>query len=606
MIDWLRASKSGHFYRKRSRLPKLAVAELFRALRQGHRQPSNNVFSHLKERHGNATWSAVSFFYEREPAFLEAPAVGHDERICGYLLIVEYRDHIAVFKSGLEMPAKFKTTYLDRVSSERVERAIAKVDAVFERIRLRNMASSRYALRSKTLEAADLHGVIGPSGARRYVAQGYRVRQGGGHFTATPSTGRIAERSEKSSWQELVEWTSDVIDQLHAPASTATSAFIRTFARPVDLTTLIGGPRFASFAVDAASIADDLFEADNPKRFVRWVNGNATTVSAAESGSIVDALEKTFEVRTVRGEHRLMAPGNRRVGTLAVGKTRIALKSFDLAEIQDVSIESAEGPLGTSADCVLLKRYIDHDDRFTVLFSDYSLAYIDGALYRDQQFLDGGVSFLKYFKPMAGLTNSTSEKGHFNHGQAAFDADSVFGEIVATIAAQDDFLVCDDLLDEWADFIGVCTSTSPKSISFYHAKHGNRSLGAGAFHVAVSQAIKNLGRLALSPEMLAAKNQLWASSYSAPNAQTAIPRVQRGGQAQFIQAIEDTRTSPDTISRVFIVTSSLSYYQLQQTFADINAGTAPRPHFVQLYWLLMSFFSACMEVGAFAYVVCQP
>jgi hypothetical protein len=45
--------------------------------------------------------------------------------------------------------------------------------------------------------------------------------------------------------------------------------------------------------------------------------------------------------------------------------------------------------------------------------------------------------------------------------------------------------------------------------------------------------------------------------------------------------------------------------QLEHTLADIAAGAAPEPHFVQLYWLLTSYFSACAEVGAYAYVVCQ-
>jgi len=605
MLDWLRASKSGHFYGKRTRLPKQAVADLFRTVRQSHLRPSNNVFTHVKERHGSATFSAISFFFEREPAFLEHPAAGNYERICGYLLIVEYRDHVAVYKSGLEIPAKFKAAYLDRISTEGVERAIAKADAVFERIRLRNMASSPYALRTKTLEAADLRGVIGPSGTRRYVPQGYRVRRAGGHFTTTPSTGRIAERSERSTWQELVDWTIHVVDELHVPANTAISPFIRSFARPVDLKILAGGPRLTSFAVDAASLADDLFEAAEPKRLIRYVDGNPTAVTTAESEVIVSALEEAFEVRTVRGEHRLIGRRNRRVGTLSLGKTRIALKALDLPELQGIFIEPVDGPLG-SANAIPLKRYIDHDERFAVLFSDYSLAYIDGALYRDQQFVDGGASFLKYFKPIAGLTDCTSEKGQFVDGQPAFDADSVFSEIVTTIAAQDDFLLCDDLGDEWADFIGVCTTSSPKSISFYHAKHGGLSLGAGPFHVAVSQAIKNLGRLALTAEMIGTKGQFWSGMYQAHNAQTAIARFQRGTLAQFVQALEDTRTSPDTIRRVFIVTSSLSVAQLQQTFAAINAGTAPKPHFAQLYWLLMTFFSACTEVGAFAYVICQP
>ena len=60
-----------------------------------------------------------------------------------------------------------------------------------------------------------------------------------------------------------------------------------------------------------------------------------------------------------------------------------------------------------------------------------------------------------------------------------------------------------------------------------------------------------------------------------------------------------------TVRRVYIVTSSLSYAQLDQTLAGLRAGETPEPHFVQLYQLLMSCFSACTEVGAYASVVCQ-
>ena len=47
-------------------------------------------------------------------------------------------------------------------------------------------------------------------------------------------------------------------------------------------------------------------------------------------------------------------------------------------------------------------------------------------------------------------------------------------------------------------------------------------------------------------------------------------------------------------------TTSLSRGQLGQQFEAIRAGNGPSAHFVQLYWLLMSFFSACacIEVNA--------
>ncbi len=83
-----------------------------------------------------------------------------------------------------------------------------------------------------------------------------------------------------------------------------------------------------------------------------------------------------------------------------------------------------------------------------------------------------------------------------------------------------------------------------------------------------------------------------------------MPRIVKGDEATLLAKITDALSSPDSIRRVFIVTSSLSRAQLEQRFTAFRAGEAPEPHFVQLYQLLMSYFSACSEVGAYAYVVC--
>lgn len=87
--------------------------------------------------------------------------------------------------------------------------------------------------------------------------------------------------------------------------------------------------------------------------------------------------------------------------------------------------------------------------------------------------------------------------------------------------------------------------------------------------------------------------------------ETNIQRIM-GAAAQQLQArLTNVLLSPDTIRRVFVVTTSLSRRQLEQQFEAIQAGNAPSAHFVQLYTLLMSFFSACIEVNANGYVVCQ-
>jgi hypothetical protein len=131
-------------------------------------------------------------------------------------------------------------------------------------------------------------------------------------------------------------------------------------------------------------------------------------------------------------------------------------------------------------------------------------------------------------------------------------------------------------------------------------------LGASPFHISISQAIKNLGRMSLPASELTNKAASWATTYSNDGVQTQIPRTVRAMQNPIIDEFNAARNAPDTIRRVMIVTSSLSHQEVAQALQDIAAGQRPSPYFVQLYWLLMSFFSSCAEVNAHGYVVCQP
>jgi hypothetical protein len=93
--------------------------------------------------------------------------------------------------------------------------------------------------------------------------------------------------------------------------------------------------------------------------------------------------------------------------------------------------------------------------------------------------------------------------------------------------------------------------------------------------------------------------------YTNHRVRTNISRTCRGTPADTQTAVEFCRNAPHTTKRVAIVTSSLSKAAVRQAFLDIAAGAPVDPYFVQLYWLLSSFFAACTEVGAFGCVICQ-
>lgn len=148
-------------------------------------------------------------------------------------------------------------------------------------------------------------------------------------------------------------------------------------------------------------------------------------------------------------------------------------------------------------------------------------------MFRDETLLDGGEAFLRYLHIDPSLRAVTSEKGTFTTAHTSFDASSSFGAIINHIAINDTVLVCDDLGDEWADFIGIREDGGFTRVSFYHAKHGTLSVSAGSFHIAVSQAIKNLGNMAFPQERMQAKIRAWGKTYNADGKRTQIARTVR-------------------------------------------------------------------------------
>lgn len=602
MIDILQTSRTATFFVLAEEPTDAAVDGMFDALRAAQRNAQPDLFRHVRVEEGLARWSAIAFNYERKPAFFpDQDAVW--EVVCGYLVLVEYGGHAALFRSRLDLTSGFKLSHLGKVASERVNAAIARPDAIFEKIRLRHMTLSPRALRTKTLESDDLSNAIGPASSSRYIAQGYALRSAAGHYTATPSTGRIAQRSDRAGHLDLVDYAVVVIDDLHA-APAVQAPFIDAFARPVSFSEL-GATQPTAFAVDTSVLADAIYESKEI-RPVRRAGQDWLPLTHGETQALLAELGMVMEVQGHEPSRLLSNAAGAPVGRIRLNKAHIALRALSLPACVGVEVERSEFPLGGDPERLGLCAYLDSQRQFIVLFDDISLCYINGELYRDGGLAQGSTQLLLYLKEEPSLAHVTSEKGAFTPAHTAFDADSTFGSVVRHVAHGDGVLVCDDLNDEWADFIGLDNAGSPKRVTFYHAKHGDLSLGASPFHISISQAIKNLGRMSLPSGELPAKLARWGLTYNNGGAQTQIQRTVHGAHLVIADEFEAARTAPDAIRRVMIVTSSLSRQQVAQALAEVAAGERPDPYFVQLYWLLMSFFSACAEVNAHGYVVCQP
>nr|WP_314429666.1 hypothetical protein [uncultured Brevundimonas sp.] len=595
-IDNLRISANANFHQLTATPTAKDIDKLFKKLRgevKGAKYPVH--FRQIRNVHKAATWSAIAFSYPRVATML--PEGGKIETVVGYVLLVEHKDHLAVFKSGLDLTPDFKKMFTQRLSQKTVQTALAAKDSVFEKIRVRNLSPSKSVLRSKMLEADDIAAVVGAAGNSRYAPQSFALVRGQQRFATTLSTARIGQRLDRQTHLQAVEWASAMIDQLTAPPA-ETASFLNIFAEPVDLATVAATP--SAFIVSVPILKDMLFDAEVPRyRLVTSKDGVWIPIDHDDAIAFVDKLDVAFKLTAEPGGWALENGG----GNLK--QTKIGISLSNLTASEGCFVESLGDPAGEAP--VPLRSFINRENLFMVIFNDPSVAWLSGALFRDNTFFGADQAILKYLKPRDELKAANDEKGNFEDKQEEFADRSVFRIIVDNISSGDTALVCDDLNDEWADFIGIGDLDEMPILTFYHAKHGKISLGASPFHVAVSQGIKNLGRLSPPKDAIPEKVASWDATYNNKKKQTAIQRILRGGTSDEVGRIyEAVRTAPEAIKRVSIVTSSLSKKQVEDALDAVRKGATPDPHFVQLYWLLSSFFSACAEAGVAGSVICQP
>ncbi len=432
MISDFSIATSANFYVMRKKLSDKIIEDLFVSLRANHGVTAHNEFKHTREQLDGARWSAVCFMYESPPKFLEETTAIR-ESLCGLMLLIEYQGYAAVISSRLSLPSSFKTTHLSAVATARVEGAIAKADAIFKRMTMRNMSISPYAMRSKTLEAPDLANVVGPAGSRRYAPRTYSVVANGTQSTATPSTGRIGIRSARADLLGIITFAKGVIDALRVDNADV-SPFIRSFARPVSLAEALAASVPMAMAIDTNKLSDAVGIDEAGIRLVRMDGDKACELSAGELTVLMEQLDRPL---AIEGNEPIRVARDPATGdqaaSIRLNKNRIALRSLSLPPASDVYVEKATEQPDDDGDRQTLRAYLDEIDALIVLFEDVRLAYIDGEVFRDETLLDGGESFLRYFTANAALTTVTSEKGAFTAAQTTFDATSSFGQSSITL-----------------------------------------------------------------------------------------------------------------------------------------------------------------------------
>lgn len=597
--DLLRTPKNAYFFRKLKLLSRSHVKRIFDSAMKhatDRALQARPINEHVQIGNKTVRYSFLLFREKHEPAFLDASQLKNVVHC--YLLICELPDTIVVFKSH----AHFLESDLEDagapIEHSELTRMYMDDDATYERIAMRMMNLSREGIHSSTQAALDLARAMSTAGANRAIPTGLQIKSEDGTHTVIPNTGRIGQRDVRCPLNTLLAWALAVEEELARPKPA--TGFIDHFAGAVKLGALPAGVEPRGIIFPLISLTDGLDDGTYLQILKKTALGQFQPVDQNDFAKIIEIARHPFEIeQDGGGKHWLVRPPHRRIGELKLNKNSITVAARLLSRFYVEKPNHERSPLST---------VINQAKDFLVSFSDPRYAY-HGGLYRDHNLLNQIDAFMSVFHAVPQLAACTSEKGHttLTENTRQFPTNSVFGVVCNNIAANDTFLLCDDLGDEWADAIGVCTTPADRCISFYVAKHESVGLSASHFQEAIGQAMKNLSHKHPLPAEIQAKMVKWGERYSLNGVNTRIQRLLKGPSVSAAAAaIEAELACPISRFRMCLVVSFISKMQLQNALAQLRQNQAGPAQLVQLLWFVTGFVSSCRYASVVPYIYCRP
>jgi hypothetical protein len=584
MIKKITTSRSAIFFRLIKPLSETFVEKLFKET--SINRDGNYIEKTIKTTYtnSNAKISLMIYKFNEEPSFLKGSKL--QERKYAFLMLIEIDDFLIVFRKHIFGLEKFLKNHCKRLKYEEIQYLYSGSTPSYEKMSLANMGISRAAILRKSYESNDLKGQLGAQTSRRSVPTTTTIKTERHRHVLRPNSSSISKTDSKSNMNDLLDWIKEVIVEIKKKKRK--NEFLDSFAQPVEFEEIERQNLIPSALLLNLSEIHDLLTQDYEFVF------NDAVLSNKNLHKTLNQLSSTFYVQKNGNIFKIHKPtGKKQIGLLKINSKSITIQS----KLLNKCVLKGDG-LNIS-----LQKYINSKQLFTITFNSPEYIYLERKIFKDRGITSHCKEIEAALKVMD-FSKITSEKGSFRKDQKNFDTSSVFNFLEANIVDNNSILICDDLGDEWADYIEI--KAKPPGITLLHCKWGDISTSASKLHDVVSQALKNLGRVSFSESEISKKCLNWKKTYSNDLVTTKISRIRSKHTPKTVldTGLEIMR-SPTVIREIAIVVSFLSKSELVASFKKMTSNSEVKPHIPQLIWLLSSYTAACKDLGITPTIYCS-
>ena len=588
MINDLSLSKNVQFYELNKALTKKSIKDTFKEISK--ERVGNYLLNEAKRSHTTASgnqvvYSIVSFKVEAEPSFLVGTSV--KEQKYAFLLLIECDDALAILKKYVDSPEKYFSSFIDEFDYEKFCHFQGDKKPEYERITMKNMSISNAVIRSRSLEAKSLNGILSSNSSSRSIPSNFRMKVGEDLYTLSPSTSRVSHRDKKSAFDGLIDWIVEIKGEIKV--TTNKSEFLSNFASPICLKDILDlGHNIVAILIDLTEIETKVLDG----RAV-LSKGDGSQLNGGELNKIFNQLKSPVLV----DGNLMKVKGQILSGKISYSKNLITIRNQLL---DDISVTE------NGVDTYTIGKYINKEKPFSAVFDSPNYSYYSKSCFEDKHLKSNIQSILNIFDDSYNFNGIVSEKEKPHAANLTrFPANSLFRKVEDQYCASHNIVICDDMNDEWSDHIAIDSNSAIPSISFIHSKFTKKdTYGASAFHDVVAQALKNIGRTQAEKQLFKNKyDNEWNKNYENTN----INRVTGAQSWQYLEiALDAVNQNPNSIKKIVLATPFLSKNKLTEELNKLALNQKCKPHYVQLIWLINTFISSCKDFGVQAHILCKP
>lgn len=509
----------------------------------------------------------------------------------GYLLIVEIDKYVVIIKKNVSQLTSF-IRKLDVIDGEVLSGILVDDKTIFQQMRLTNMNINSNGMRNKSVEANNLKNSMSLFGSNQSIVTNTRfVNDEDEICTLNISTSRLAKFGHKKTIPELMGWIDTIVDALNAYQEHPT--FLSKFAKPISWKSKADVLVPNALLINVFELQNFILTKLEDKAIYRNKEGESyDDVSKAFYRLLSHGVE-TFTLRQDDdGRNWRWATERKKFG---VAKNATKLSIYAQKEWDKLYVKFNEGTY------VKLVRLINSLSLFSVSFDNCSYIYTSGRLYQNSGIEEDFDSILSILYPIDKISEVNSEKGtKYTNSSTDFNENSMFHVVETELCSKAEFLVCDDMGNEWADHIAI----KGNAISFIHSKCKDKtSLSASNFQEVIGQAIKNIGNLNPNDDELSAKKKSWNGTWT----NTKITKIRRGTVDGFVEAFKSIRINPNRVKEVCLAINFFSKSELEDAFDKIkhNETFGQRNTVIQMVWILNAFITNCKEADLHCKIYCR-